>query len=226
MLIKSSRALFTGVALVGVTTLGLFSGSARAQSFPCAINSPDPLLVPECAIGAFGPVGDKTIELMSVPNDNSLVSFTQSGSSYDFTVAYETGQYLLDTINYYITIDPAADQAFNTVSLSSTITPGALGSAYVSKAIYAEDRNVDPNSILFGTILNSGTISIPQGTTKLFIVDEVFSEDDYLIVDFTNSYTQYSTAQTPSPLPLFGASAAFGFSRRLRRRTLQASFLR
>jgi hypothetical protein len=224
MLSRSSRALFTGVALAGVTSLGLFSGSARANSFPCAVNSPDPLLVPECAIGAFDPVGDKTIELMSIPNDNSIVTFAQSGSIYNFSLEYEIGSYLLDTINYYITIDPAADQAFNAVSLSSTITPGVSGSAYVKKLIYTEDPNVDPNAILIATLTNSGSSPIPLGTTKLFIQDEVFSEQDYSIVSFTNSYTQITTV--PGPLPLFGAGAAFGFSRRLRRRTLQARFLR
>ncbi len=163
---------------------------------------------------------------MSVPNDTSLVSFTQSGSIYNFLLEYETGAYLLDTINYYITIDPAADQAFNTVSLSSTITPGVSGSAYVKKLIYTEDPNVDPNAILIATLTNSGSSPIPLGTTKLFIKDEVFSEDDYQIVNFTNSYSQYPVTPVPGPLPLFGAGAAFGFSRRLRRRTPQARFLR
>ena len=224
MLSRSSRALFTGVALVGVTTLGLFSGSARAQSFPCAVNSPDPLVTPECGIGPFDAVGDKTIDLKTIPNDTSLVTFTQTGSTYTFTVAYETGAFLVDMVDYYITIDPAANQAFNTVSLSSTITTGALGSAYVKKSIYTEDPNVDPNAILIDVLTNSGFTPIPLGITKLFIQDEVFSEDDYKIVSFTNSYIQYPL--TPSPLPLFGAGAAFGFSRRLRRRTLQASSLR
>ena len=68
---------------------------------------------------------------------------------------------------------------------------------------------------------NTGQVALGSLTT-VYVTDTWTVQGGNVIKDFTNTFRQSFTGQppegVPGPLPILGAGAAFGFSRRLRRR--------
>jgi hypothetical protein len=213
MFTRPTSRLLLGMAVLGAASFGFAASPSLANTFPCVV--PD-----TCAEGAYDAVGDKIIDISTLPaTAGAGLSFTESSGVYSLTVDYgsqiaDVGDILAYAINIDTTNFPA--QAFKTVSLSYN----AVGST-VEKFIYSSNAayEADPDDTLAILSITNPTYNVSPGIQSLFIVDYV-SANGGTIASFTNSFTQYTGV--PGPLPLMGAGAAFGFSRRLRRRTRQA----
>jgi len=120
---------------------------------------------------------------------------------------------------------------FDTISLD-TDSPSGIGPTRTTKLsaenIIVEEGNEGPPPIFtaigesFELVNNTGTTVPPTEFTfsadyrKITIADTVFVPAESGIVSVTNTWTQRT--KVPGPLPILGAGAAFGMSRRLRRR--------
>jgi hypothetical protein len=127
-------------------------------------------------------------------------------------IDYNPGLSGLDTFSYTY-YSNRLDVNFDQVSLAFTdATPGQLES--VTKNIY--DKQDPATRTLLGTLTSSNntatTLSLPPGYSSLYIED-VINGGGGSITGVTNGFRQ-----TPGPLPILGAGAAFGFSRKLRSR--------
>lgn len=218
MFTRPTSRLLLGMAVLGAASFGFAASPALAASFPCTIGI-------DCEEGGavYNAVGDKIITMDVLPVDTADLTFVENSGTYSFTVDYGSQtSFINDSVLYGIAIDTAnyPAQAFKTVSLSYN----AVGST-VTKYVYqtaSDFDEADPtaNALAILTSTNQ-TYNVTPGLQSLYIADFI---DDAggtgTIASFTNSFTQYTAV--PGPLPLMGAGAAFGFSRRLRRRTRQA----
>ncbi|MFY7929376.1 MAG: hypothetical protein ACOVS5_10950, partial [Oligoflexus sp.] len=93
-----------------------------------------------------------------------------------------------------------------------------LGTGTVRKEVFAVDGSGNPigNAIFDETSTNgssSGLIAFKDQSHNMIWVRDTYTVDAGSQLDnFTNTF------QTPGPLPILGAGAAFGFSRKLRGR--------
>jgi hypothetical protein len=113
-------------------------------------------------------------------------------------------------LEYIVKIDTSVPHLpyFQDVTLGSIIGPG---NGTVTKDIYTVVSG--GQGVLIGSILNQGTYTLTPNTySELYIVDTV-NAGTSTIDAYQNVYRQ-----TPGPLPILGAGAAFGFSRKLRSR--------
>jgi hypothetical protein len=116
------------------------------------------------------------------------------------------------TSQYNIGLDPLNDLYFNSASLS---WPGTDNPSVI-KEIFS-----DPFTTSLATsTVDGGSVTFAQNFKTLWVRDTflVPNDDTSKLDHFQNTFTQ---RPVPGPLPLFGAGMAFGFSRRLRRRSLQ-----
>jgi hypothetical protein len=87
--------------------------------------------------------------------------------------------------------------------------PAAVGTTTVMKSIYSDSNYTN----LIGTInTNGGFVDIPP-SKEIWVQDQVNTTNGGVIPGLNNDFRQ-----TPGPLPILGAGAAFGFSRKLRSR--------
>jgi len=118
------------------------------------------------------------------------------------------------TFSYLVSIiDPlGAGWRFNTVSHDSDWLNGVSLSTklvdYEGGSVELTSANGNPD----------GPVAI--GGKVIAVTDTWSVEADGVIDSFSNTYTQ--TSEVPGPLPLLGAGAAFGFSRRPRSRIRQS----
>jgi hypothetical protein len=101
---------------------------------------------------------------------------------------------------------------FATAELDSIVSGKPVGSTVTKKIfgfadIVSTDGSNEPEVPVSGSVLTVQNIwNVPAGT---------------VLDSFKDTYTQAPIPEVPGPLPLLGAGAAFGFSRRIRRRILQ-----
>ena len=86
------------------------------------------------------------------------------------------------------------------------------GGASVTKDVYSV-RDDGSMGYLIGSLLNSGTLGLAHWN-EVFVVD---TADATAPGSTITSYQNVFRQQVPGPLPLLGAGAAFGFTRKLRR---------
>jgi hypothetical protein len=113
-------------------------------------------------------------------------------------------------MEYKLVIDTSVPHLpyFSDVTLGSIIGPGT---GQVTKNIYSVVAGVQ--GTLLGSITNQGTFVLPKDTySELYIVDTITAGNS-TVDAYQNIYRQ-----APGPLPILGAGAAFGFSRKLRSR--------
>jgi hypothetical protein len=210
----TSRTLL-GMAVFGAASLGsLASPAYSAGAFPCGTTT-------DCVEDIYDPVGDKVINIFALPPDSGTLSFTETLGVYTFGFTPDTPlTFAGDDIEY--TITATGTQFLNTVTLDFD----AVGDFNITKSIF------DSQGGTLLTTLSADGASYDASallTQTLFIIDN-YSVDasglpDSEISFLSNSFTQFTPPPpngVPAPLPLFGAGAAFSFSRRLRRRTKQA----
>jgi hypothetical protein len=95
----------------------------------------------------------------------------------------------------------------------------------VTKTIYG-DEFFDPSGVILTLTSTDGSnepqAAIPFNPVTIWVRDSWDVASGDVLQDFKNSYRQVFTGEppegVPGPLPILGAGAAFGFSRRLRRR--------
>jgi len=131
------------------------------------------------------------------------------------------------SFEYWIAADAAAGYSLKDVGLDSTAyhEPGGSNTT-VTKAI-SDPFSLAPIVTLTST---NGLPSNPErefiGAAEVRVVDSWIVGSGDTLEDIKNSYRQDFTRapgeEVPGPLPLLGAGAAFGFSRRLRSRLLAA----
>jgi hypothetical protein len=124
----------------------------------------------------------------------------------DYNPDLQTNQSVFE---YIVSIKPGSpNQWFGDATLGSIIGPGT---GAVTKDIYTVVNGAQ--GALIGSITNQGTFTFTPNTyTELYIVDTA-TPGTSTIDSYQNVYRQ-----TPGPLPILGAGAAFGFSRKLRSR--------
>ena len=115
--------------------------------------------------------------------------------------------------SYKVTIDPASAPAYKFLNFSTSTTVNNVGSGVISSKILTDGVNsvasvngVDAPVYTYSPT-NSGPINFGSN----------LSVTQGLLTQFTDTVTQ-APQDVPGPLPIFGAAAAFGFSRQLRRK--------
>lgn len=107
------------------------------------------------------------------------------------------------------------NEAWQYASLSQNIVPGVTSGAQVRKQIYDFTGGVQ-GALLYDSGFIVDAISTPlvafTPTAQIKVVDSYSGSSTAGLDNFLN------TVQTPGPLPILGAGAAFGFSRKLRGR--------
>ena len=104
-------------------------------------------------------------------------------------------------------------------ALATLTTPGATNQI-VSYLIGSTETALSSTDGDFGFLTN---ISLAAGETFGFRVSTTDNSGDYGVLSITNFTASSGPASVPGPLPLAGAAAAFGWSRRLRGRIAQSS---
>ena len=111
---------------------------------------------------------------------------------------------------------------FYDVFLGSVTSPTAPPGGLVSKQLFYVDHNgsTDPSVWTKGALItaimsNTGTAVLdPLHLKEIWVSDTAIANTNGAVDNYQNSYRQ----NVPGPLPLLGAGAAFGFTRKLRRR--------
>jgi hypothetical protein len=118
------------------------------------------------------------------------------------------------TYSYKIeTTGPLTGNTFNAVGLSADIN--GLGTASITKEVFGDSGFMTSLGTLTLTYpgVAPAPILLPTGYTDIYIRDNYSTVGDAGIDKITNSLNS-----VPGPLPILGAGAAFGFSRKLRGR--------
>ena len=214
---RSAGLLTTSLLLAGVSALS--PASLRAAT-TCSFGG----LSPTCHLDfIFDKQGDKTFKLTKLPTIGmGTVQFKQQAGIWvvdvDFIPDLEapTG---LGILEYDLTIDP----------LPNLFTYLEGGLAIIGPPVGDPEFKVKK----FATGLPMLMADEMDPTASAFFDDglkAISVRDEYLVTkgsinSFQNSFIQrpgFPPPQVPGPLPLLGAGAAFGFSRRLRTRVLAA----
>jgi hypothetical protein len=223
----SSARVLLGVTVLGATGLGLSAGPAQALTTPCSFPTAGPYSI--CTSGPYEstPNADKVIsEIVAPTAGTGLIDFTEEagvggGKSYrvnfDFNPPLTTPPGPISgSSQYKVSIDPTNPYYFNIASLSWSGT----GAPTVTKEIYS--AAFTPASLLATISIDGGQYTFTQNYKNIWIRDTYIVPNDGIsnLDNFQNTFIQ-KTSIVPGPLPLLGAGMAFGFSRRLRRRSLR-----
>ena len=219
---RSAGLLTTSLLLAGVSALA--PTSVRAGNI-CSFGGN--LDAPACSLDfIFDKQGDKTFKFVQVPTTGrGTVQFVeQVPGTWVVDVDYipDLVRPLMGWLEFDLTIDPAPSNLFTFLDYGLVITGPPVG-------------QVPP---MFKVKTTSTDLPMIMADELHPVVVDVFDPDlkttrirnDYMVTEgsinsLQNSFTQTEGKQppeVPGPLPLLGAGAAFGFSRRLRTRVLAA----
>jgi len=197
-----SRSLTSAALLLSAATL-INAGESKAALFECFLNN-----LSACG----GQLGDKDFTGFSLTN---LVGYSPSASD-TLTITESEGIWTVETrfgtsltnrsgtLNYNIAI-VGTNFTFNETEVN------VGGSTSITRPTVVSTMTGIP---AFTT--NTSMAQTRTFTTKpaSIAVSQQFTAANRALNSFTTTYTQ----NVPGPLPLLGAAAAFGFSRRLRSR--------
>lgn len=217
---KLKVALAAGLPLVLASSLG--SGSAEAA-----------ILTISCTTANLGgcnnPLGDKVFSNfgfsgtgISPTTDPFRIEYDTVTGIYEgiFNPISASGTYS-GTFTYDIAVSPAGILAGNKLNAfqvnitGSTVSGGAIGTTATSASLVggSASSSAGPGTpVAFNTGVTSATFSQTFAVTS-----------PATITALGFAFNQRNDSQVPGPLPLLGAGAAFGFSRKLRRRVKQAA---
>ena len=210
---RSAGLLTTSLLVAGVTTLA--PASVRAAS-TCTFGVP----TATCSTGfVFDKLVDKTLMLTKLPTIGmGTIQFALQAGIWvvdvDFIPDLEapSGTGMLE---YDLMIDPTRPYTFNQGGLAIIGPP--LGDREYKVKKFATGLPM----LMADETVTQSSASFDPGLKTISVRDEYLVTDGS-INSFQNSFTQRGTDKAPGPLPLLGAGAAFGFSRRLRTRVLAA----
>jgi hypothetical protein len=219
---RSAGLLTTSLLLAGVSALA--PTSVRAGNI-CSFGGN--LDAPACSLDfIFDKQGDKTFKFVQVPTTGmGTVQFVeQVPGTWVVDVDYipDLVRPLMGWLEFDLTIDPAPNNLFTFLDYGLVIAGPPVG-------------QIPP---MFKVKTTSTDLPMIMADELHPVVVDVFDPDlkttrirnDYMVTQgsinsLQNSFTQTEGKQppeVPGPLPLLGAGAAFGFSRRLRTRVLAA----
>lgn len=213
--------------LLLISAFGLFASESPASAATgdtCWFGAPTPgYSFPACnETFSFDPVLDKTLTVSTYPTvGKGIVQFSQDEDlNFMVDVVFDSsvGKSLFATtqglFGYDLTI-AGSDHFFDTARLSTTTS---FQTTLVKKTILSDTPTLVLESI-------GGTPDEQAFTNRslTFIsVRDTYSVSEGSLKRFQNSFTQADRTipeeSAPGPLPLFGAGAALGFSRRIRGR--------
>jgi len=202
-----SRSL-TGAALLVSAAALINAGESKAASFDCFLSS-----LSACG----GIVGDKNFTGFSIsgytPNASDKVTVMQLDDVWEVNVALNSFVNKTATLNYNVAVT-GTNFTFNETSVSVS----GSNNATLKPTVTTTMTGIIPAGIAISPFpTNTAASQTRTFTTKptSIAVSQVFTAaPSRSINNFTTTYTQ----NVPGPLPLLGAAAAFGFSRRLRSR--------
>ena len=180
-----------------------------------------------CGIAADLSVGDKIISDIICDGVGAAteIRFDSAGLIYDFgsTLSPPTQS---GSIAYTIAIaDPLAFE-FQAVGLGAGCAFPELGGCTVTKNVSWSGGST---SLVAVNGVPPATFSFAPGVSALNIKDVFFAEDQTVVSVVNNSFIQRPRKAppdtVPGPVPVLGAAAAFGFSRRLRARIRKTAAL-
>jgi hypothetical protein len=199
-----SRSLTGAALLLSAATL-INAGESKAAMFECFLNN-----LSTC--GAL--LGDKNFTNFSLTGytagPNSKISVEESSGTWLVTTTFDprTQGTVSGTLKYDVNIVGTGFTFKDTeVSVSGFATGGnPLVSSKITGLNFGNAFLADSNTT---------PVEVYANNTKSINVDQKFTASGTRrLASFTTSFTQ----NVPGPLPLLGAAAAFGFSRRLRSR--------
>jgi hypothetical protein len=216
---------FPAIGVAAAAGLAVMAPSAQAITVPCELTSYPGNLVFGTSFACK--VGDKTYSNFVDNTSGSILStraydlkilnqdeFYTASVIGDFRPSIASGNY---SYSYRVTVDP--DSPYYIQSYSTGATTAAFGTIW-NKQLFTNPAG-SPNPAF---------TSNPVATSP----DSVFATPGTKVVDFTSTFfigTRSATQLTdgitqarlpgtevPGPLPILGAAAAFGYSRKIRRR--------
>ena len=219
--------LLAGVALAGAAALPLTAGSAQAVTQICAFDNYSNPAVNCTNPNPLAKVGDKTVEVLNGPTagkgvvDLEHIVMPPAGwlgdkfivdIDYDPALGTAGAADVNSTFDYKIAIDPTMAPGF--YFQDATLSYNDFGTASsVTKEVYSKAGYNTADRL--AQLIGPSTTLLPTGFTELWIRDIMTVPVGSQLDNVTNIFTQ----GVPAPLPLLGAGTAFGFSRRLRRRS-------
>lgn len=224
---RLTKTVATSAFALSALVSGVMFSGGEAKASICGFDNYVSPPVNTCS-GTFGTENfptDKKLTFVSGPTGGAgnvefkWVDVNANGTWYqnpaDFVdewhvdVDFNPDDQVNSVLTYFIEIDKTVPHLdwFSDVTLGSIIGPG---NGSVTKDIYSVVNGAP--STLLGSITNQGTFTLPGLHDKLYIVDTVTAGTS-TIDAYQNVYRQ-----APGPLPILGAGAAFGFSRKLRSR--------
>jgi hypothetical protein len=222
---RSAGLLATSLLLAGVSTLSPASVRAVGND-TCSFGTN--MAKPSCTGFSFTKQGDKQIKLLSSPSTgNGTIQFTEQTSNVwvvDVDFIQELMATASGTFEYEIEIDAANSSYFNQVGLAIIGPPIGDPMFNATKTVYGP-TGVNPPMLSVDETDRSNFDAFAGLVKKIRVVD-TYEVTMGSLNSIQNSYSQKEafppTDRVPGPLPLLGAGAAFGFSRRLRTRVLTA----
>lgn len=215
----SSKTTLKTITTAGCAAIGylLISTPANATSTGCPGPTDPPTLAQFVAAGGTCNVSNTGIwfsDFLETDEINSMkIYFTGSGTN---TILNLSGP-----------VDVPDGVAFSFNVSSTSLEPGSI-SPFVSSSslpiqsitLSALGSNIGTTPLQFepDTFPTTGLV-----TVTTFIIVPTSADSIAPLVDPSLTSLTYNITQTPGPLPILGAGAAFGFSRKLRRRIKVAS---
>jgi hypothetical protein len=226
---RTAGLLTTSLLLAGVSALS--PASVRAVGADtCGFGGYVSASAPSCDGFIFDEQLDKTLTLIEAPSvGQGTIQFVQQTPGLDgiwvvdldFIQDLMPGPLLPGTFKYKIDINKAFGHSFDEVGLAIIGPPIGKPMFNASKAI----NGMAPPILTVDEKKKSATGVIGGDLTTITVTD-TFHVTVGSINSIQNSFSQKPVQgdpeRVPGPLPLLGAGAAFGFSRRLRTRVMAA----
>jgi hypothetical protein len=213
MTTKSLSSLLLGMTVLGTTSLALSVGQAHAYEVKtvCTFQI--------CPVGSTATVGDKTLTTIAGPTAGAgkvefatvpVIPILNGVDPWNFHVDVDFDTELTGPSNGSFRYNLKIDDNVNHTYYRALLTWAGVD-ATVTKNIFDKPDFLAP--IL--TLASDGAWGDIPGGLKEIWVEDIYSVGPMGTLDnFQNNFSQ-----VPGPLPLLGAGTAFGFSRRLRRRS-------
>jgi len=223
---RSAGLLTTSLLLAGVSALS--PASVRASGADtCSFGTNNAFA--KCTGFSFDKQGDKQLKLLSSPTVGSgTVQFSEQTAGV-FVVDVDFIQELMavstgGTFEYEIEIVAAPTKYFNQVGLALIGPPIGDPMFEATKTVFTP-TGINPPMLSVDETDRSDFDSFAGLVKKIRVVD-TYDVTVGSLNSIQNSFSQKEfidpPARVPGPLPLLGAGAAFGLSRRLRTRVLAA----
>jgi hypothetical protein len=231
--------LFKALPSLALAATGLVAGASllsggEAKAFNCTFGGASPT----CTTGVWhpsNPASDKLVKFLTLPTkgvgdiefqyyDNPPPGLSVSDQwqvDVDFTPDLMPADGV-STFDYLIKIDPTVPHPFD-VFKDVSLSGGVIGDAKITKEIWSTNSGGTKKDLLHTLIYDPFNMvydlhyDLAVGLSELYILDTATPGtvgNGGMIDNYQNTFTQ----QVPGPLPILGAGAAFGYTRKLRRR--------